>query len=195
MEWLGWEWGRFFMMIAGAGVGSAAVQVLMPVYREGRMRRKHAVYMAMRLAALMENFAWACANFLEDNHDVRILPGAEYPARETALPELPAYPEDIDGWRALAPKLAGRVFGLRNKLHQSQSTIRNVTEGNKSEFGCVLDEQVAARGLEAWRIAVDLRKSCGIEPIELEWDYPDYLRRALDTATKERKELRHRAVA
>jgi hypothetical protein len=195
MEWLGWEWGRFFIMIAGAGVGSAAVQVLMPVYRERRMRRKHAVYMAMRLAVLMENFAWACANFIEDNHDVRILPGAEYPAWETALPELPAYPEDIDGWRALAPKLAVRVFGLRNKLHQSQSTIRNATDGNKSEFGCVLDEQAAARGLEAWRVAVDLRKNYGIEPIELEWDFPDYLRRAFDTAAKEREERRQRAVA
>jgi len=195
MEWLGWEWGRFFMMIAAAGVGSAAVQALMPVYRERRMRRKHAVYMALRLAALMENFACASANFIEDNRDVRKPSDAEYPAWETALPELPAYPEDVDGWRALAPKLAARAFGLGNKLHQSQSTIRNVTEGNKSEFGYVLDEQAAARGLEAWRIAVDLRKNYGIEPIELEWDYPDYLRRALDTVAKERKEHRQRAVA
>ena len=194
MEWLGWEWGRFFIMIAGAGVGSAAVQVLMPVYRERRMRRKHAVYMAMRLAALMENFACACANFIEDNRDVRKPSDGEHPAWETALPELPAYPEDIDGWRALAPKLAIRVFGLRNKLHQSQSTIRNVTEDNQSGL-YILDEQAATRGLEAWRIAVDLRKNYGIEPIELEWDFPDYLRRALDTAAKEREEHRQRAVA
>jgi hypothetical protein len=41
-------------------------------------------------------------------------------------------------------------------------------------LGYVLDEQAAARGLEAWRIAVDLRKIYGIGPIELEWNYPDY---------------------
>ena len=36
---------------------------LLPIYRERRMRRKQAVYMAMRLAVIMENFAWACAVF------------------------------------------------------------------------------------------------------------------------------------
>lgn len=102
MEWLGWEWGRFFIMIAGAG--SAIVQALMPVYRERRMRRKHAAYMAMRLAALMENFACACADFIEDHRDVRNPPDAEYPALETALPELPTYPEDVDGWRGPSPR-------------------------------------------------------------------------------------------
>jgi hypothetical protein len=52
-----------------------------------------------------------------------------------ALPELPAYPEEVDGWRALAPKLAARVFGLGNKPYQRESTIRNVNERIKPEFG------------------------------------------------------------
>jgi hypothetical protein len=190
MEWLGWEWSRFFMMIAGAGVGSAVAQALMPLYRDRRMRRKHAAYMAMRLAVAMENFAWACANFIQDNHNARIPPDEEYPAWEIALPELPAYPEDVDGWRALAPKLAGRVFGMRNKLNESNSTIRNIIEFNKAELGWVLDEQAASRGLEAWRMAVDLRRTYWIEPVELEWNYPDYLQSALDTAMKQRKERR-----
>ena len=135
MEWLGWEWGRFFMMIVSAGVGSALVQSLMPIYRDRRTRRKQAAYMAMRLAVVMENFAWACANFIQDNHTARTPPDEEYPAWEIALPELLAYPEDADGWRAIAPKLAGRVFGLRNKLHESKSTIRNIIEFNKEELG------------------------------------------------------------
>ena len=79
MESVGWEWGRLFTMIAAAGVGSAAVQALMPVYREHRMRRKHAVYMAMRLAALMENFACACANLIENNRDVLKPSDADHP--------------------------------------------------------------------------------------------------------------------
>jgi hypothetical protein len=172
MEWLGWEWSRFFMMIVSAGVGSALVQSLMPIYRDRRTRRKQAAYMAMRLAVVMENFAWACANFIQDNHNARTPPEAEYPAWEIALPELLAYPEDADGWRAIAPKLAGRVFGLRNKLHESKSTIRNIIEFNKAELGWVLDEQAASRGLEAWRMAIDLRKTYGIEAVELEWNFP-----------------------
>jgi hypothetical protein len=192
MEWLGWEWGRFFIMMSGAGAGSAIVQVLMPIYRDRRMRRKHAAYMAMRLAVMMENFAWSCANFIQDNHNARTPPDEEYPAWEIALPELVDYPEDVDGWRALAPKLAGRILGLKNKLHESKSTIRNIVVFNKAELGWVLDEQAASRGLEAWRAAVNLRKAHGIEPIELEWDYPDYLQRALDTAIKQRKEYRQR---
>ncbi len=179
------------MMIVSAGVGSALVQSLMPIYGDRRTRRKQAAYMAMRLAVVMENFAWACANFIQDNHNARTPPDEEYPAREIALPELLAYPEDADGWRAIAPKLAGRVFGLRNKLYESKSTIRNIIEFNKAELGWVLDEQAASRGLEAWRMAIDLRKTYGIEPVELEWNYPDYLKTALDTV-KQREDHRKR---
>jgi hypothetical protein len=192
MEWLKWEWSRFFMMIAGAGVGSAVVQVLMPIYRDRRMRRKHAAYMAMRLAVMMENFAWSCANFIQENHNAPTPADKKYPAWEITLPVLVDYPEDVDGWRALAPKMAARIFGMRNKLHESKSTIRNIIEFNKAELGWVLDEQAASRGLEAWRVAVDLRKTYWIEPVELEWNYPDYLRRALDKATKQRKEYQQR---
>ena len=111
------------------------------------------------------------------------------------MPELLAYPEDGDGWRAIAPKLAGRAFGLRNKLHESKSVIRNNIESQKAELGWILDEQAALRGLEAWNMAVDLRKTCGIGPIDLEWDYPDYLKSALDRAVQQRCENRKRAVS
>jgi hypothetical protein len=193
MDWLGgWEWSRFFMMIVGAGLGSGVVQALLPIFRERRLRRKQAAYMAMRLAVVLENFAWACADLIQDNHNARTPDDDKYPAREIALPELLAYPEDIDGWRAIAPKLATRVFGLRNKLHETKSTLRNITEFNNTELGWMLDEQAASRGLNAWRIAVDLRRTHGIEPVEIEWDYPDYLKNALDTGAKQREEHRKR---
>jgi hypothetical protein len=193
MHWLAeWEWSRFFMMIVGAGLGSGVAQALLPIYRERRMRRKQAAYMAMRLAIVLENFAWACADLIQANQNARTPANAKYPCREIALPELLAYPEDVDGWRAIAPKLAARVLGLRNKLHESKSTILNTAEFNKEELGWLLHEKAASRGLEAWRIAVDLRKTHGIEPAELEWDYRDYLRRTLDTAVKQREEHRKR---
>jgi hypothetical protein len=143
-------------------------------------------------AVVMENFAWACANLIQENHNARTPPNAEHPGWEIALPELLSYPEDADGWRAIAPKLAGRVFGLRNKLHESKSTIRNIIEFNKAELGWVLDEQAASRGLEAWRMAIDLRRTYGIEAVELEWNYPDYLKTALDTAVGRREDHRKR---
>ena len=80
-------------------------------------------------------------------------------------------------------------------MYQSQSTIRNVNDSDKPELGWVVDEQAASRGLEAWQIAVDLRKVYGIAAIELEWDYPDYLRTVLDRAAKQRREYRQRNVA
>jgi len=192
MDWLAWDWSRFFMMIVGAGLGSGLVQALLPIYRDRRMRRKQAAYMAMRLAVVIENFAWACANLIQNNRNAQTPPGEEHPAWEVALPELLAYPEDVDGWRAIAPKLAGRALGLRNKLHESNSMIRNTMAFNKEELGWVLDEQAASRGLEAWQIAIDLRKTHRIERVELEWDYPDYLRKAFDTAVKQREQHRER---
>ena len=180
MELPGWEWSRFFMMIVGAGVGSAVVQLLMPVYRDRRMRRRHAAYMAMRLAVVLENFAWACASFIQVNHDARTPADDQHPAWEIALPVPLAYPEDVDGWRAVAPNLAARVFGLANKLNESKSAIRNTIESNKGDLGRILDEQAAVRGLEAWNLATELRKTYGIEPVQLEWDYPNYLKHAFD---------------
>jgi hypothetical protein len=41
-------------------------------------------------------------------------------------------------------------------------------------------------------MAIDLRKTYGIEAVELEWNYPDYLKAALDTAVKQREDHRKR---
>jgi hypothetical protein len=63
------DWASWVKLIIGAGIGSALVQSLLPIWREHHQRKKHAAYMAMRLAVILENFAWACANLIQDNRN------------------------------------------------------------------------------------------------------------------------------
>jgi len=197
MDLLNWDWGGSMRMMVSAGVATAAVQVLMPMYRDRRARKKHAAYMAVRLAVTLESFSWSCANLLQDNHNAETPPDHEHPNWNHELPELAPYPDDSDGWRAIDSKLVGRVLGFRNKLHETKSTIRNVIEFNEGALSWTLDEEAASRGLEAWRLGSDLRKTHSLEAVELEWDYPDFLQRQLDAAVtkKEEDRVRRRKLA
>ena len=118
------DWASWLKLIIGAGIGSALVQGLLPIWREHHQRKKQAAYMAMRLAVILENFAWACANFIQDNRNAQTLPDEEYPAWDVTLPELGTYPDEGEGWRAIDRKLAGRCLDLRNRILESQSAIK-----------------------------------------------------------------------
>ncbi|GEM_PF-6675410 len=143
--------------------------------------------MAMRLAVVLENFAWACANFVQDNHNAEEPQDEEYPAWSVVLPEIGAYPDDGDGWRAIDRKLAGRCLGLRNRVQESQSEIRGISYYIEERLGETLDEQAAKRGLDAWKLAVDLRKKHGVEEIKPEWEYGEYLENTLKSVEEMRR--------
>jgi hypothetical protein len=106
------------------------------------------------------------------------------------LPELPPYPDDPEGWQALDLKLASRALSLRNRIAGSQGMIRSTWEHAEDELGEELDEQAGGRGLEAWKIAVDLREKYKLEPVELIWDFRDMMQGALEGAKRIKKKNR-----
>lgn len=148
--------------------------------------------MAMRLAVTLEFYASACAHFIEKNADMEPPPSEEFPAWQVNLPELPAYPDDADGWRAIDRALAGQCLNLRNKTHGSQSIISSTINYCMDELGDTLDEQAAARGIEAWKLAGALRRKHGVEGADTVWDYAAKLESTLRTAEKSKQERQTR---
>ncbi len=180
MAWWVWDWATLGKTALGAGVGTALVQGLLAVYRDGRHRKSQATYMAMRLAVTLEFFASACVDLIQKNANVEPPPPTEqYPAWIAELPELPAYPDDADGWRAIDCALAGRCLNLRNKIHGSQGIIDSTIEYDMSGLGDTFEEQTAARGMEAWKLAVALRRKHGVEKVDTVWDYAAILETTL----------------
>jgi hypothetical protein len=146
-----------------------------------------ASYLALRLAVLLESYANACSDFISENAHAEQDPDDRLPNWNASLPELPAYPDDDEGWRAIDRRLAGRALNLPNRIHVSQSIINWTIELNDDELGETLDEQAAARGLEAWKLAVQLRRMHSIEAVEMVWDFAEMLEKTLAKAQREKQ--------
>ncbi len=123
-----------------------------------RRRKSLAGYHALRLAVILESYAYACSEFLTDNANAEHAPGNEFPDWSTQLPTLEPYPDDSEGWRAINLQLAARLLDLRNKAAGSQSIIRATATYAIDDLGDVLDREAGSRGLEAWKLAQALRE-------------------------------------
>lgn len=185
-------WGSLLTLAGTTGVISAVFTQGITWVREWRAAstktRANAAYLALRLAVILESYAYACSEFISDNGGAQHRPDEEYPDWRVTLPEVPPYPDDPDGWRAMDRKLAGRVLGFPNKIRGSQGLIQLTIEYKTEELGATLDEQAAARGLEAWQLAEELRSRHDIEPADVVWPYAKNLQAALDGATKAQEE-------
>ncbi|GEO18841.1 hypothetical protein [Microvirga aerophila] len=188
-------WGSLLTLAGSAGIIAALVNQGLGWLREwwaaADKRKANAGYMALRLAVLLEAYASACADAINGNESAEHRPEEQYPDWTAKLPELPEYPDDTDGWRSLPIKLAGRVLSFRNKVQESQGIINSGLEHSEDTLEEDYAEQAAQRGLEAWKLAVELRRAYGLEAVEVAWDYAAGLERHFEKA---RKEIQKRIV-
>jgi hypothetical protein len=133
--------------------------------------------MAIRLAVILEAYAAACFDLISTNENAQHRPDERLPDWTVRLPELADYPDDAEGWRALDRQLAGRTLGFRNKVRESQGVIHDIIYFNDDAIGDSVDREATARGLEAWKLAADLRKKHKVEAAEKVWDYVEPLER------------------
>jgi hypothetical protein len=190
--------GGVITLAATTGVVSALLTQLLTGGREwwlARLKtRAHASYHALRLAIVLEAYAYACANFIADNASAQHPPDQEFPDWKTKLPELPPYPDDVEGWRAIDLKLAARALNLRNRIDGSQGFIYSTIEYTMENLEHALDEHSAGRGLEAWEIAVALRRKHRLDPVELIWDFRETLDRTYRGGIEARKDDEERSA-
>jgi hypothetical protein len=190
------NWTSVLKLGVTAGLFSSLFTTFLTLFvgwlRDERRKKAEATYLALRLAVTLESYASACAHFIEKNADMEPPPSEEFPAWEVKLPELPPYPDDADGWRAIDCALAGQCLNLRNKIHGSQSIIHSTINYCMDDLGDTLDEQAAARGIEAWKLAAALRQKHGVEEADTVWDYAAKLGSTLRTAEESKRERQKR---
>jgi hypothetical protein len=177
-----WDWLSLVKTAFGAGLGAAAVQGTIALYRERSQKNESAVYLALRVAVLLEAFASECCDFYFDNANAQHSPDEQYPAWRTELPGLPQFPDDTEAWRAMDRSLVARCLNFPNRVRASQNAIASAIEYTMYDLEYVLDEQVSARGVEAWEIASSLRKIYKLDRAEIVFDFDEVLRKVLKTS-------------
>ena len=162
---------------------------------EYRKKGTRAGYHTLQLAVILEAYADACAEFISANGNADTPPDQEFPNWAVKLPKLPPFPDDAEGWHAINPKLAGRTLNLRNRINGSQGVIASTIEFTSQELGEILDLHAAGRGLEAWRIAVDLRREHKLDAVDLIWDFVEGMENTLQGAEQNLKDMQERSLA
>ncbi len=177
LDLLAWDWATIGKTALGAGFGTAAMTGILSLYRDHRQKKSLAAYMAMRLAVTLEAYAYACYEFISANENApHYSQEDEFPAWTVRLPELPPYPDDIDGWRAIDRELAGKCLNLRNRIASSQGSINSTIEFDMYGLEDELNEQASGRGIEAWELAAALRSRHNIEAPDMIWDFISVMR-------------------
>jgi hypothetical protein len=182
-----WDWLSIWKAAVGAGIGTAAVQGAVTLYRDRSHKKEKAAYLALRLAVLLEGYASSCCDFYFDNLNAEEPPDEPYPAWQTKLPALPEFPDDTEAWRALDKKLLARCLEFPNRVRASQNAIESCAEYTMDELGVTLDEQASARGVEAYEIATSLRTAYRLSRPELIFDCYSSLKKMLIAAKEERE--------
>ncbi len=75
------------------------------------------------------------------------------------FPRMPEFPDDTEAWRSMDRKLVAKCLNFPNRVNAIQNAIEACIEYTMHDLEGTLDEQVSARGVEAWEIASGLRGS------------------------------------
>ena len=119
------EWQQILGLGAVTAVVTAFLNLLSTRHFANRQQKQSADFDALRLAAVLERFAYECASLIADEEtwrDSRGSAGREF----FALPSL-TLPEDV-AWKSLDIELVDRLFTLNNDLFRSGAIITGERE-------------------------------------------------------------------
>lgn len=148
-------------------------------------KKSEAIYLAMRLAAILEEFVVKCVyRAWHDDADLR----EGVIKLDYSLPMLACYPNDLD-WKFLDPKLAEQILSFPNELTSARMAceFQGMREGNKVASAT---ETVVA-GIKAWKLAQDLRKRYDLGTITIK--HVDFLKAEHEKIQQQQKEYAGRA--
>jgi hypothetical protein len=84
-----WDWLSILRTAFGAGLGTAAVQGGISLYKERARKDENAAYLALRIAVLLEAYTSKCCDLYFGNANTQQAPDEQYPSWETELPTPP----------------------------------------------------------------------------------------------------------
>ncbi len=144
-------------------------------------RRGNGRYAAVRLIAVLDEYAQGCVSVVSDDGTCEGRPagrteqGEEYYVPQATKPQPPIFPDEID-WRSISFKLMYRILSLPKNARE---TDRYIVASAEHSFPPDYDEVFAARqegyaqlGLESVNLIKDLRREFGLPDIPKKfWDW------------------------
>lgn len=172
MEFLGLDgqaWVNVGQAFLGAGLATVVFEGVITELRERRNRKKHATYLSLRVATVLDRFALECAELAYNNES----PFSEGVSMN--LPKLAGFPDDADGWKSINARLASECLSLPQRVRESQSLVdAELMEG--SDPPSVVALHTIKLGMAARSVAKKFRQDHGLSEPELHWDFEEYLR-------------------
>lgn len=151
-----WNWSNIMQTAIAAGAGTFAFSWI----NERRTRRKHGAYLALRLAVLLEDYAENCLDLIYSTRNYFSSNGI-VGYYQTRLPELEEYPPDDEGWRSLPLFISEMAINFPRKIAAHQSHLGSIQEyeaGHSSEMAAHCSDMASDIGLEAWKVAAELKQ-------------------------------------
>jgi hypothetical protein len=164
-------------------------------------RRSNGRYAAVRLIAVLDEYAQGCVSVVSDDGTCEGRPagrtqqGEEYYDPQVTSPPPPAFPGDID-WRSISFRLMYRVLSLPNNARE---TDRYIAASAEHSFPPDYDELFSARqegyahlGFEAVSLIKELQREFGFPDTPKKfwdwgWDMEKFFQDKLDEFQKRRQ--------
>jgi hypothetical protein len=160
------------------------VALLREWWTDKHRKKSEAIYLAMRLATVLEEFVVKCV-YRAWHDDADLTEGAI--ELDYSLPTLACYPHDSD-WKSLDSKLAEQILSFPNEITSARMAceFQGMREGNKVASA----RETVAAGIKAWRLAQDLRKRYDLGTITIK--HIDFLEAEHKKIQQQQKEYAER---
>jgi len=181
------EWQQIISLSLVAAVVTALSNWLSTWFFSYRPQQKSADYDAVRLAVVLERFAYECASVISDEAKWYASQGSAG-GLHSEMPAIP-FPTDIT-WKYLDLSLVQRLLRLQNDLLRSDDIIEFEADYITPEVESPKEaaEQAALLGYRAHLLALDLRKiypAISAPDHAHPWDYITTLKKEYEKKIKE----------
>lgn len=113
-------------VVLSAGIVSAAFTAAVNWLNDRRKDERSARYLALQVAAHLEDYARTCSEALVGNKIADVSGG--HAGSWGPTPDLPPFPSDDAGWKILKPELAERCFAMRASIRAAQYDVAQISE-------------------------------------------------------------------
>lgn len=186
------SWEEIIKIAATSSISTVMITQSIEWIRQRQKRKSSASVFAIKIANKLEGFVQDCERHATANRYAECPPGEQYPDWNTEIPLPPEITEQID-WSILDKSLVDKLHNLENRARASKDVVLLAGEHSYDDLDVVLVEQAAERGLEAWHLAVELRRRYGIANSEFIEGYAIDLHKYLEWVEQRNLEIKERS--
>lgn len=173
--------------LIGAVVGGVLTS-LVPLLKEVIVRvieqRRKGRYSAIRIIAVLDEYAEKCADVVSDDGTCEGRPagrmenGEEYYQVQVATPAFPSFPDDVD-WQSIGARSGDLMYRILSLPSAAREADRHIAASVEHAFPPDYEEVFAARhqgyaylGAQAVDLSKKLRKAFGLQEMPAKpWDW------------------------